>query len=152
MRILLDTNVLLRSAEPGHPHHQVSVDAIDLLKQRGHELGIVPQVLYEYWTVATRPVENNGLGMPPADAYREITAIQQLFRLYRDERAIFAFWQDLVLSHSVKGKQAHDARLAAAMERHAITQLLTFNTADFSRYAFLTAVAPAAVMTGQSIV
>lgn len=45
MRILLDTNVLLRSAKQDHPQYQVSVDASELLRQRGHELLIVPQVL-----------------------------------------------------------------------------------------------------------
>lgn len=54
MRILLDTNILLRSVEPRHAHHQVSVEAIDLLRQRGHEMVVVPQVLYEFWSVSTR--------------------------------------------------------------------------------------------------
>ena len=65
MRILIDTNVLLRSAEPGHAHYQSSVDSIDILRRMGHELTIVPQVLYEFWSVATRPIVNNGLGMMP---------------------------------------------------------------------------------------
>ena len=68
MRILIDTNVLLRSAEPGHVHFQCSVDAIDVLRSRGHELVLVPQILYEYWSVATRPVATNGLGLNPAEA------------------------------------------------------------------------------------
>ena len=46
MRILIDTNVLLRSTEPGHVHYQDSVNAIDMLRKHGHELAIVPQVLY----------------------------------------------------------------------------------------------------------
>ena len=62
MRILIDTRVLLRSTEPKHTHYQSSVDAIDLLHSLGHELTIVPQVLYKFWSVATRPLENNGLG------------------------------------------------------------------------------------------
>jgi len=45
MRILVDTNVLLRSAEPGHAHFQFSVEAIDLLRSHGHGLVIVPQIL-----------------------------------------------------------------------------------------------------------
>jgi predicted nucleic acid-binding protein len=42
----------------------------------------------------------------------------------------------------VQGKQAHDARLVAAMKRHSINQILTFNTADFARYAEITAISP----------
>jgi hypothetical protein len=59
MRILIDTNVLLRSSEPAHLHFQVSIDAIDVLRSRGHELILVPQILYEYWSVATRPLSWN---------------------------------------------------------------------------------------------
>ena len=69
MQVLLDTNVLLRSVEPRHAQHQTSVDATDALRQRGHDLVIVPQVLYEFWSVATRPIEQNGLGMGPAEAH-----------------------------------------------------------------------------------
>jgi predicted nucleic acid-binding protein len=150
MRILLDTNILLRSAKQDHPQYRGSVDAAELLRQRGHELLIVPQVLYEFWAVATRPVENNGLGMHPTDAEKEIVSIQRLMRLCPDEPAIFHIWKGLVASLQVKGKQTHDARLAAAMEQHAITHLLTFNTADFSRYKFVTAVSPVAVMAGNA--
>ncbi len=119
MRILIDPNVLLRSVEVGHVHYQSSVEAIDILRRQGHELTIAPQNLYEFWSVATRPLENNGLGMIPAESQAEITSIQKLFRLLRDERGVFSIWERLVSSFGVKGKQAHDARLAAAMQRHA---------------------------------
>ena len=148
MRILIDTNVLLRSTEPGHVHYQSSVAAIDVLRRLGHELTIVPQVLYEFWSVATRPLANNGLGMSPADAHAEITAVKKLFRLLRDERGIYSIWDQLVVSFAVKGKQAHDARLAAAVQRHLVSHLLTFNTSDFSRYPFMIAVSPIDVASG----
>lgn len=148
MRILLDTNVLLRSVEPDHAHHQASVDAIDALRQRRHELVTVPQVLYEFWSVATRPAANNGLGMTPADAHGELSTIQRLFPLLRDERAIFPLWEQLVFSLEVRGKQAHDARLAAAMQRHGVTHILTFNTIDFARFPIVTALLPMDVVAG----
>ncbi|MDZ4688365.1 MAG: PIN domain-containing protein [Planctomycetaceae bacterium] len=148
MRILLDTNVLLRSIEPGHAHHFASSQAIDTLRQRGHELVTVPQVHYEFWSVATRPTDNNGLGMSTAEAQAELAAIQRLFRLLRDERAIFSIWEHLVSSLAVKGKQTHDARLAVAMQRHAITHLLTFNMPDFARYPLMTTLSPLDVIHG----
>jgi len=147
MRILLDTNILLRSAEPRHVQRQTSVDAIDMLRQPGHDLIIVPQVLYEFWSVATRPIEQNGLGMSPAEAHVELTTIQRLFRLLRDERAVYAIWEQLVSALGVKGKRAHDARLAAAMQRHAVTHVLTFNATDFARFALITALTPNDVLT-----
>lgn len=148
MRILLDTNILLRSMEPQHAHHQASVDALDELRRRGHDLVIAPQVLYEFWSVATRPIEYNGLGMSPAEAHAELMAIQRLFHLLRDERAVYSIWEQLVVSVGVRGKQAHDARLAAAMQRHSVTHLLTFNATDFGRYTFVNVLTPDEVVVG----
>jgi hypothetical protein len=38
MAILLDTNILLRQAEPRHAQHQVSAEATDELRRRGDDL------------------------------------------------------------------------------------------------------------------
>ena len=84
--------------------------------------------------------------MSPIEAHSELSVIQRLFRLLRDERAVFPLWQQLVVTFEVKGKKAHDARLAAAMQRHAVTHLLTFNTSDFARYPHLTAQSPTSVL------
>lgn len=111
-------------------------------------LVIAPQVLYEFWSVATRPTEQNGRGMSPAEAHAEVTSIQRLFRLLKDERGIYPLWEQLVSSLGIKGKQAHDARLAAAMQRHGVTHLLTFNAVDFKRYAFVHTLTPADVISG----
>ena len=43
------------------------------------------------------------------------------------------------------GKQAHDARLVAAMIAHRLTHLLTFNTDDFKRFSEITVVAPRSI-------
>jgi predicted nucleic acid-binding protein len=54
-------------------------------------------------------------------------------------------WERLVTLHHVTGKNAHDARLVAAMVVHGITHLLTFNTADFVRFPGVMALDPASV-------
>ncbi|QDU28199.1 hypothetical protein ETAA8_32990 [Anatilimnocola aggregata] len=102
-----------------------------MLLDAGYELVVVPQNFYEYWSVVTRPAVQNGFGLSVAEATSKIQSFQYHFRFLRDEHAIFEFWYPLVNSLEVKGKQAHDARLAAAMQRHAATHLLTFNGADF---------------------
>ena len=152
MRFLLDTNVLLRTAEPGHAQFRSSSDALELLREHGHTALIVPQVLYEFWSVATRPIENNGLGMTTAEAFRQVGVFHGLYRLLRDERAIYPIWEQLVTRLSVNGKTAHDSRLVAAMLRHSITHLLTYNTADFKRYSEITALSPVSVLDGADLV
>jgi predicted nucleic acid-binding protein len=136
MLVLLDTNVLLRVVEPRHPVHALAVAAVRGLRDSGRELCLVPQVHYEFWVVATRPIAQNGLGMSTADAERALSRFAPpWFRLLRDERAVYDCWRELVAKYLVQGKQAHDARLIAAMQRHCVINLLTFNVADFSRYA-----------------
>jgi predicted nucleic acid-binding protein len=135
MRVLLDTNVLVRIAQKGHPHSLIASAALARLWNEGHEIRIVPQVLYEYWSVATRPAAQNGLGISPQTAHADISRFKLIFSVLRDERGILDRWQEIVRDGSVSGKQAHDARLVAAMERHGLTHLLTFNVCDFQRYA-----------------
>lgn len=142
MTILLDTNILGRLANPADPLHETALDAVAIARQRGYRPAIVPQVIYEFWVVATRPFEQNGLGMSAVEVENDVAKCVQMFDLFRDERAIFDHWHMLVVHHEVKGKQAHDARLVAAMKRHGIQHLLTFNEGDFSRYEDITIVNP----------
>lgn len=143
MLVLVDTNVLLRAMEPRHPQHHDAVASLRSMRGSGHELCLVPQVHYEFWVVATRPVAQNGLGMTPNEASAELTKLgTPLFRLLRDERAIYDRWRDLVGQYCVEGKQAHDARLVAAMKRHGLTDILTFNVADFRRYGGINPIQP----------
>jgi predicted nucleic acid-binding protein len=135
MRVLLDTNVLCRLAERGHPDHPIAENAIAELRRGQHELCLVPQVIYEYWVVVTRPFAENGLGMSTTDVDMAITLWLEVFTLLPDDQGLFVLWRDLARLHDAKGKSAHDTRLVAAMNRHGLTHLLTFNVADFRRYS-----------------
>src|SRR5436305_381745 len=123
MNVLLDTNILGRMLEPGHPQHRVAHDATGALVLRGDNLCVVPQVLYEFWVVATRPVAVNGLGLTVAQAAAELIGLRTLFPLLSDTPAIYREWESLVVAHNVSGKNAHDARLVAAMAVHGLTHL-----------------------------
>ena len=144
---LIDTNLLLRSSQPTHPMHADATRALTTLKNNGEMLHIVPQNLFEFWVVCTRPAGQNGLGMTPARAQTELSQVKALFTLLLDPPALYADWERLVTVHRVMGKEAHDARLVAAMKVHGLTHLLTFNTGDFARYIgeSLVAVDPATV-------
>jgi predicted nucleic acid-binding protein len=142
MLVLVDTNLLLRLVEPAHPHYGIAATATEALETLGHQAVVVPQVVYEFSAVATRPAEVNGLGLPPAETQAKLRGLLSMFHLLRDERRIYEHWHELVGKYEVKGKQVHDARLVAAMLRHDITHLLTFNGADFSRYSEITVIDP----------
>ena len=73
MKILLDTNFILRVSRKNDPMHKAADAALKWIYLNYHEPVVVPQVLYEYWVVTTRPIENNGLGSTPDDADRNTT-------------------------------------------------------------------------------
>lgn len=116
--------------------------AIFILKTRRDELYVVAQNLIEFWAVATRPLINNGLGLTLAQAEDELTKLKTIFSILPDTADILPKWEQLIVKHQVLGKQAHDARLVAAMEVHNLTHLLTFNDRDFTRFTEITLVNP----------
>jgi predicted nucleic acid-binding protein len=109
MKVLLDTNVLLRIAQPSSHDHQTAKSAVLALVSIDVRLCIVPQVIYEFWVVATRPQSVNGLGLDIPVAFKSITGIIQEYQILRDERGIFENWRSLIIDNRVMGKTAHDA-------------------------------------------
>lgn len=64
MSYAFDSNILLRSIEANHPHQHGALGVINKLVGRGAEIVLLPQTLYEFWVVATRPTgKENGLGL-----------------------------------------------------------------------------------------
>jgi predicted nucleic acid-binding protein len=149
MRILLDTNILLRLEDLEHAQHPLARSAIDALHANGHLLVIVPQVIYECWVVATRPCDVNGLGLNSTRVEQMVSEWIEVFTLLRDERRVFRFWRELVSRHNVQGKHAHDARLAAAMMRHGVDAILTYNVSDFRGFPGIRCFSPIDVAAGQ---
>lgn len=147
MNFLLDTNILTRSSEPWQPMHKVAVDAVVALLQQGEDLFLVPQNFYEFWSVATRPVAQNGLGLSTSQAAGELLRFKIDFPVLDDVPPLFQVWEQLVIQHQVIGKSAHDARLVAAMLVHGVDRLLTFNKADFARYASIVVISPQDVVS-----
>jgi predicted nucleic acid-binding protein len=131
--ILVDTNVLVRRAEPAHPDHAAAIEAVARLRLDGEILCVTPQIIAEFWTVATRPLANNGLALVVAEVLAEVERIERLFRLLPDLPELYEAWKGIVIEHGVVGTRVHDARIAAAMRVHGVERLLTFNTRDFAR-------------------
>jgi len=142
---LLDTNLLLRLSDGNSPHQALADQSIKRLRLRGDWPCLTAQNLIEFWAVATRPVNANGFGWDAQKTRVEIDQLLNKFPLLDDMPAIFTNWVNLVTTHDVKGKKAHDARLVAVMQAHGVTHLLTFNTDDFKSYIGITLVHPSDV-------
>lgn len=143
MRVLVDTNILLRRIHRRHPQHRQTREALAAVVERGDVLCVTAQILIEFWAVCTRPVEANGLGLLPVHAARILSRIEALaVRLSDETDAVFAEWKRLVAAHGVSGKKVHDARIVAAMSVHGVTCVLTFNVDDFKRYPGISPIRP----------
>jgi predicted nucleic acid-binding protein len=136
-RYLIDTNVLLRSAVDTSARNPAAAGAIAILLAQGDELFLTPQVLIEFWAVATRPAAVNGLGWPLDLVRGEIDKLLDQFPLLPETPTVFAEWLRLVTKHRVTGKQVHDTRLVAILNTHQVARLLTFNAGDFRVFGAL---------------
>ena len=141
----VDTNVLLRSVDPSDAQHLLAVKAIQRLKLQGTRLCILPQNVRDFWNACTRPLARNGLGLTPTQADVAVIDLESSFEILEESLATYQKWRRLVVLHQVSGVQVHDANLAAAMNVHGITHLLTFNGRDFARYTNITTVDPMTV-------
>lgn len=139
---LIDSNVLLRRAQRQSPHHQAARSSINRLHALGVPLYITSQNIIEFWNVATRPLEANGLGLSPEIAWERIKPFERFFRLAPEVPDVFEEWKQVVREAGVSGKQVHDARLVAVMRVHQISHILTFNASDFTRYSGIEVVYP----------
>ena len=142
MAYLADTNLLLRGAEQGHPMQEDALQAIATLVRRGEAVHLVPQNLFEFWAVATRPKDRNGLGLTAAEAEAELVRLEMQFPVLPDSGQIYQEWRRLVSAYGVVGVRAHDVRLVAAMVVHGVTHILTFNGDDFRSFREITVVHP----------
>jgi len=115
---------------------------VDALRRQGEQLCLVPQNFYEFWVVCTRPAAQNGLGMTPAEVDAEIARLEQLFAVLQETPAILTEWRRIVTQYQVCGKNAHDARLVAAMIVHGVDRILTFNSQDYQRFQGIMVVSP----------
>lgn len=144
MKFLVDTNILVRLSASDSPLRPACKHVLGQLIGRGDMLFGCAQVMIEFWTVATRPKHVNGLGLTPAEAEAALRDAEQMLTFLPEPPDIAVRWRLLAQKHNVRGKQAHDTRLAAFMDAHGLTNLLTLNGADFTRFTQLTCLSPEA--------
>jgi predicted nucleic acid-binding protein len=128
---LLDTKILIYLANIAAPQHSAAMEAVTSLRFGGDRLAITAQVLFEFWSVATRPVSVNGLGWTADQTRAAIDGFRGRFELLPEVPAVIDVWIELVTKHDLKGKRVHDAHLLATMKANGVSRLLTLNAADF---------------------
>lgn len=132
--VFLDTNVLVYVSRPTAPEHAVTRRLLGQLEADGRALWISQQALREYLSVVTRP-QTTAPALPVTIALADVRRFQASFDIADDSSAVLDRLLQLLTTHPVTGKQVHDANLVATMIVHGVYRLLTFNTADFQRFA-----------------
>ncbi|MGB7470781.1 MAG: type II toxin-antitoxin system VapC family toxin [Candidatus Acidiferrum sp.] len=145
MRVLVDTNVLLRAVQSNHPLFAQATQGISVLVRRNDSVCFCSQNIIEFWNVATRPIERNGFGLSTDQVLKEIAGFESSLSLLPDLTEIYTTWKQIVSAHKVQGVQVHDARLVAIMRIYSVDALLTFNAADFARFASITVIHPSSL-------
>ncbi len=139
---LLDTNIILRFADIRSSEYEIINNAIFQILLQGGQCCITPQVLIEFWVVATRPVAVNGLGWTPEETERAVQMLRNQFEWLEETPDIFPIWLSLATTHRISGKRTHDLRIQAVVLAHNISHILTLNPKDFVEVEGITIVHP----------
>ena len=140
--IACDTNVLIRLASSDDPEHEVALEVRDRSISSGETICLFPQVIYEFFVVATKSRKANGLELPASDAEVFIAGFLLDFAFVPDSEKTFEAWRDLTARYAVRGNPNHDLRIVAAMLAADVGRVLTFNPKHFRRFTEIEVVDP----------
>jgi predicted nucleic acid-binding protein len=131
-RWLLDINVVVHLAT----QQNCCVAATVRLLLAGCDLILAPQVLFEFWSAATKPLKKNGLGWSSQQTRKIVDALLRTFSLLPEPADLLPCWLDIVTRLDIRGPKSYDARLACWALLHGISNLLTHNKSDFALLPF----------------
>lgn len=129
----VDTNVLVYAAARSAPLRDQARNALARLASN-EPLLVSRQTLREYIAVMTRP-QTWGNPLTLAKAIADTTAFIQRFTVLEDGPPVWDRLIELTRHCPFGGRQVHDANIVATMLAYGERRLLTFNEADFRRFA-----------------
>jgi predicted nucleic acid-binding protein len=139
---LLDTNIILRFANSQSQEYNLIRNTISEILLRGGQCFITSQVIIEFWVVATRPVNVNGLGWTVKQTTQAVQMLISQFDLLAETPDVFSIWLNLVTTYNISGKRTHDIHILAVMIAHNISHVLTLNPKDFIDVPEITIIHP----------
>ena len=83
---------------------------------------------------ATRPAQNNGLALKPADAAVNVQAIRERTAFLAEDAKVADRPQAPLADVECSGKQVHDANVIATMLAHGVGTAVTMNVTDFAGF------------------
>ncbi len=139
--IFVDTNVWVARILKNHTFHKRAKDALDEHTKNKEYLYISSQIIREIISVCTL---GKGLSRPLTwdELYQELAAVLKQVVLLPENSKTVARLVDLGKQYRVRGKQIHDANIAATMLANSISRILTFNPDDFKRFDEIEVIIP----------
>ena len=140
--LFVDTNILVFATDTDSPFQSAAETELNEWRKHGTDLYISIQFLREYLAVASRPAPAQTAPPDYAAILGNIASFRSAFHVLDDTRLVSEKLGELVQRFSVKGRQVHDANIAATMLTHGLQDLLTHNVVDFARFSPLVTVHP----------
>ena len=132
--MFVDTNVLINARFIDAPDHEAARAGLQNALDASEPLRISRQILREYLAVVTRP-QTWSVALVRDDALDDVDRFAAAFEVLEDGPVVTDWLVSLCRQIPVGGKQIHDANIVATMLAYGERRLLTFNAADFRRFA-----------------
>jgi predicted nucleic acid-binding protein len=132
--LFVDTNVLVYATWQASRWHTPSRAALERLAETDEPIRVSRQILREHLAVVTRP-QTWAVPLPTAEALADLERLERGHAMLEDGPAVTRELIALCRAVPLGGRQVHDANIVGTMLAHGETRLLTFNAADFTRFA-----------------
>ena len=135
-RVFVDTNILINAVVPESPQYFHARGLLRRLERSESEMWLSRQVLREFLSALTRP-QSFAQRYPLAELLHDAKEYERQFVVAEDHDLVTQQLYLLLEQVPCGGKQIHDANIVATMLTFNIPQLVTYNLADFNRFAGL---------------
>ena len=127
MSVLVDTNVLLYSANPSSLDHRSARAALERLRDGPSPWFITWGILYEFLRVAThRAVFPSPLSVSAAASFlRRLMESPSLEVLHETDRHLSLLEEELRATPGISGNDLHDAHTVVLMREHNLRTIMT---------------------------
>jgi toxin-antitoxin system PIN domain toxin len=129
--ILLDTNVLVYAVDSTSPKHAPCRSVVERAMSGELDAVLVPQVLLEFYAVATSPRRVRS-PLSARDGALQITDWRATIAVRHPTAACLDAWTTLAGRLRRVGQDVHDLFLIAQMQAHGIGDICTVNAGDFA--------------------
>ena len=132
--MFIDTNVLVYARVLEAPNHDAARELLARAMTGDEPAQLSRQVLREYLAVMTRP-QTWPVPLTRDQVLDDIERLAAGFQVLEDGPLVTETLVALCREAPVAGRHIHDASIVATMLAHGVRQLVTFNVADFRRFA-----------------